>query len=100
MLVFQDGVQYSLKEALLLINENNDTIAAIHAIKKAFDGRLLAPGERVTREEQYAIRYTLPPRSSRLNMKHMKGEQQTLFEPENKRSAMDLLRERINNGKT
>jgi hypothetical protein len=50
ILVFEDGVEYSLAEALHISRDElqTDDIKALHAVKKLFDGQLLPGSEMVT----------------------------------------------------
>jgi len=45
LLRFEDGVEYTIPEAMQLSRgADNDTIRAVHAVKKIFHGELLIPG--------------------------------------------------------
>ena len=43
-LIFEDGVKYTMLEAVYLSRASDADIRALHAIKKAFSGEILIPG--------------------------------------------------------
>lgn len=45
-LVFEDGVRYTVAEAIHLSSAGDETLRAVHLVKKMFDGQVITPRRR------------------------------------------------------